>query len=315
MPHHLDHGMLSVGIAAGFAAALCSAVSYFISRDHGSRGGSSLRLLVLAHGMMGVACLPLSWLLWPTVLGADTRWAWPLAGTTASYLLGQVLVFSALCRTGASRVAPLLGLKIAMLAGITCLTPGGALDIRQWIAVGMSVVAAVMLQRGGGMPLPAVALTLGACLTFAMSDLYIVALIDGLQESATAAGQPLGRLAAGGLAMAVTYVACGAVAVGLASHPGARPTNRDDWLASGRYSVAWLAGMVGLYTCFGTVGAVFGNILQSTRGVIAIAIGALLAHRGRHDLEMQVDRATFLRRVAAAILMTAAIALYVVDLS
>lgn len=310
---HPDRSTIAIGVAAGLAAGFFSAISYFISRDHGTRGGSSLRLLVLAHGLMAVVCIPATWLLWPAGLTLDARWLWPLLGTTTSYLLGQVLVFSALRRAGASRVAPLLGLKIAMLAGISCLTPGGGLDVRQWVAVAMSVVAAAMLQRGGGMPPAALALILAACLTFATSDLCIVALIDGLQV-ATPSGRPLGRLAAGALAMSLTYVACGGVAVGLASQPVARPTGRDDWRAARWYAIAWLAGMVGLYTCFGMVGAVFGNILQSTRGVIAIAIGAALAHRGRHDLEAHVDRGTFLRRIAAAILMTAAIALYVIDL-
>ena len=72
--------------------------------------------------------------------------------------------------------------------------------------------------------------------------------------------------------------------------------------------------MVGLYCCFGLVGVVFGNILQSTRGVMSVAIGATLAQLGWHELEQRVDRVTLLRRLAAALLMTAAIALYVVDL-
>jgi hypothetical protein len=59
---------------------------------------------------------------------------------------------------------------------------------------------------------------------------------------------------------------------------------------------------------------VFGNIMQSTRGVMSVAIGAALAHLGWHELEQRVDRATLLRRLAAALLMTAAIALYVIDL-
>jgi hypothetical protein len=63
------------------------------------------------------------------------------------------------------------------------------------------------------------------------------------------------------------------------------------------------------------VGVVFGNILQSTRGVMSVAIGAALAHLGWHDLEQRVDRSTLLRRLTAALLMTAAIALYVIDLS
>ncbi|MCE9629624.1 MAG: EamA family transporter, partial [Planctomycetia bacterium] len=120
MESHIDGGTLVLGVAAGLVAAFLSAFSYFVSRDHGSRGGSSLRLLVLAHALMGAACIPASWLLWPSGLQADARWLVPLVASTVFYLLGQVVVFTALKLSQASRVAPLLGLKIAMLAGITC---------------------------------------------------------------------------------------------------------------------------------------------------------------------------------------------------
>jgi hypothetical protein len=44
-----------------------------------------------------------------------------------------------------------------------------------------------------------------------------------------------------------------------------------------------------------------------------VVIGAWLARAGWHDLEERVDRGTFIRRVVAALLMVAAIALYVMD--
>ena len=71
--------------------------------------------------------------------------------------------------------------------------------------------------------------------------------------------------------------------------------------------------MVALYACFGTLGAVFGNILQSTRGIMAVAAGAVLAHLGWHDLEERVGRAVLVRRFSAAALMTAAVAIYAID--
>jgi len=43
-------------------------------------------------------------------------------------------------------------------------------------------------------------------------------------------------------------------------------------------------------------------------------IGASLAHAGWHGLETLVDRRTLIRRLLAAGLMTAAIALYVLDI-
>jgi drug/metabolite transporter (DMT)-like permease len=315
MTGHLDSASLWLGIAAGFFAALMSAVSYLISRHHGSRGGSSLRLLVLAHGLMGLACLPAVAWLWPTALPPTGPWVIPLVGSATSYLVGQAFVFAALGRADASRVAPLLGLKIAMLAGITTLLPGTRLDLQQWLAVALCVAAAAMLQRRGGLQPAALGYTLAACVTFALSDLCIVGLIDGLQGAAIEAGAPLGRLHAGVLAMAVTYVLCGCLAAIMLMTTQGRPQSGRDWKAAACYATTWLVGMATLYTCFGLVGAVFGNILQSTRGVMAIAMGAALAHLGWHEIETRVDRQTLLLRVVAAALMTAAIALYVIDVA
>lgn len=313
---HLGTGGVVLGIAAGLLAALSSAVSYLISRHHVSEGGSSRRLLVLAHALMGAACLPAAWVLWPAALPVARAWVAPLLGSSCCYLAGQALVFSALARADASRVSPLLGLKIAMLACIVSLLPRESLDVRQWCAVGLSVVAAAMLQRGGGLRAVALGLTLAACVAFAASDLCIVALIDGLQRTAAVADVPLARLEAGCLAMLITYALCGLLATGaLAVVPPLRPSRRREWDAAARYAVMWLLGMAGLYTCFGIVGVVFGNILQSTRGMMSIGMGAALAHAGWHDLETRVDRRTLVRRLVAAALMTAAIAIYVLDVA
>ena len=313
---HLGSGAVALGVAAGFVAALASAVAYFISRHHTSRGGSSPRLLVIAHALMGAACLPVAWLLWPTGLPVARAWIAPLLGASCSYLVGQAVVFAALARADTSRVAPLLGLKIAMLACIVSFLPGEPLDLRQWLAVGLSIVAAVMLQRGGGMRRAAVGFTLAACVAFAVADLFIVALIDGLQRTAAEAAVPLGRIHAGFLAMLVTYAVCGGAALcGLLLAPSLRRSTRGDWIAGSRYAATWLLGMAGLYICFGIVGVVFGNIVQSTRGLFSIVIGASLAHAGWHGLETQVDRRTLIRRLLAAALMTAAIAVYVIDIA
>ena len=308
---------LAVGVAAGLAAALASAVSYLVSRHHGNRGGGgSLRLLVQAHVVMGLASLPLCWWLAPAAWPADRRWLLPLAGSVLTYLGGQAGVFATLKQMPASRIAPLLGLKLVILAVLVSLQPGAGLTPLQWLAVGMSVTAAVILQRGGrgtaAITVRPLAMLLATCLSFAVSDLCIVGLIDGLGSSQDASGTAISRLHAGGLAMAVTYALCGGLAgLVLACVPAVRPRDGSDRNAALQYAAAWLGGMVALYVCFGLVGAVLGNVLQSTRGVTAIVIGAALARAGWHDLEERVDRATMLRRVAAACLMVVAIAVYV----
>lgn len=310
----MDDGRLGLGIVAGLAAALASAVSYLVSRHQASRpGGDGVRLLVCAHVVMASICMPLLWLTGP-VPKAAPGWLLPLAGSTACYLAGQAALIAALRLAPASRVAPLLGLKIAMLAAIVSCLPGETLDVRQWAAVTLSVAAAALLQRGGGLPPTAFGLVIVTCLAFAVADLCIVGLIDGLQAASPGhVGATPQRLRAGALAMSLTYVACGLAALPLLTARRMRPRGAADWRGGGLYAAAWLGSMVALYACFGLLGAVFGNILQSTRGVMAIVIGAALAHHGWHELEERVDRGLLLRRGAAAALMTAAIALYATD--
>ena len=317
-----DPGMtdLGLGVVSGLAAAFFSAVSYLVSRHYGlgqramGRKSAALRLLAVSHLLMAAVCIPLTWAAWPASPPPVRLFALPLALSVGLYLLGQSSLFAALRRVEASRMAPLLGLKIVMLAVIVSFVLGHVLDTRQWLAVALSVAAAVMLQAGrGAVPAGAFGFVLSCCLCFAISDIFILRLIDGLQAGAMTSSVVLSRLHAGGLAMALTYGVCGLLFVPLVV--ALRPYTRADWVAAAQYASAWLLSMVGLYCCFGLVGIVFGNILQSTRGVMSVAIGAALAHLGWHELEQRVDRATLLRRLAAALLMTAAIALYVIDLS
>jgi drug/metabolite transporter (DMT)-like permease len=311
---------LGLGVVSGLAAAGFSAVSYLVSRHYGlgqralGRKGAALRLLAVSHLLMAAICIPLTWAAWPATSPPVQLFAGPLAASVGFYLLGQTSLFAALKRVEASRMAPLLGLKIVMLAVIVSFVLGHVLDTRQWLAVALSVAAAVMLQVGrGAVPVGAFGFVLSCCLSFAISDIFIIRLIDGLQAGAMTSSVAISRLHAGGLAMALTYGLCGLLFVPLVV--GLRPYTRTDWVAAAQYASAWLLSMVGLYCCFGLVGVVFGNILQSTRGVMSVALGAALAHFGWHELEQRVDRVTLLRRLAAALLMTAAIALYVIDLS
>lgn len=302
-----------IGVVAGLLAALASALSYLVSRHaclthpelRGRAGG--LRLIVQSHGLMGLLSLPLCLALWPRGGGPPPDVFLPPAILCAAvYLFGQGCFFAALGRTPASRLAPLLGLKIAMLAGIVSFVLGPPLDGRQWTAVALSVAAALFLQRGDDrIPSRSLGLMLVACLCFAIADLAIVALIGAIADGGSA---PVGRFHAGVLAMAITYAACGVLVVPAA--PGMWPRSARGWTPSLHYSLVWLLAMIALYACLGQVGAVFGNILQSTRGVMSVVLGAALAHAGWHDLEERVDRATLLKRIAAAMLMTAAITLY-----
>jgi drug/metabolite transporter (DMT)-like permease len=271
-------------------------------------------MLVLAHLVMGIACLPLVWLLWPAEGVRAADFLPPLAGSIGCYLASQVTLLAALRRADASRVVPLLGLKIVMLALLVTFLLRTPLDTRQWFAVGASVVAAAVLQgRRDPVPAAVVALMLATCLGFAVADLMIVRLIDVVH----AAAPDRSRLWASSLALVATYASCGLLALPfvlvMAVMAVSGPRRAGEWRAATWYGGVWLGGMAALYACFGLLGPVFGNVLQSSRGVLAVIFGAALAHLGWHELEQQVDRATLVRRVAAALLMTGAIAAYVID--
>jgi drug/metabolite transporter (DMT)-like permease len=308
---HVATATLATGVTAGLLSGALNAVAFLISRHHATTSpGGGQRLLVLAHVVMGVVCLPLVWLLWPAD-GVGLAVCLPLlAGSIGCYLASQAALLASLKRADASRVVPLLGLKIVMLALLVTFLLGTPLDARQWFAVGASVVAAVMLQgRRDPVPAAVVALMLAACLGFAAADLLIVRLIDAVHAAAPGRS----RLWASGLALTATYVSCGLLALPFVAITGPRRTG--EWQAATWYGAVWLGGMAALYACFGLLGPVFGNVLQSSRGVLAVVFGAALAHLGWHELEQRVDRATLVRRVAAALLMTAAIAVYVIDVA
>lgn len=306
--------LLAFGIAAGLTAACFSSLSYLVSRHHGTRRpGGSRRLLALAHVLMAVACVPAFLFAVPpgvpvTAVLTPAVWQACLV-STAAYFVGTACVFHALTRADASRLSPLLGLKVVALALIVSCVLGQRLDWRQWVAVALCGVAALMLQRGGAdLPARAFAVVVVSCVLFAIADLGIIAMIDAVQQAVS-----IGRVRAGGVALALTYVVGGVVMLPLvaAEYGRPQPPVAGDWLAAAQYAATWLVAMLGLYSCYGAVGVVLGTVLQSTRGVMSVGIGAVLAHLGWHDLESRVDRIMLLKRFAAALLMTAAVAIYV----
>jgi hypothetical protein len=82
------------------------------------------------------------------------------------------------------------------------------------------------------------------------------------------------------------------------------------WGDSVPFAASWLISMLFLYACFSEIGVVFGNILQSTRGIQSILMGTVVAHLGMISIETKVKTGILIQRVAAAVLMTTAIALF-----
>jgi drug/metabolite transporter (DMT)-like permease len=294
--------MVLPGILLGLGAALLQSVAHFCSRLYViRREGGVWRLLVLGHVLMGIgagAVLPLAW---TGQVPPVRAYAWPLAGTAGFYIAGQLGLFMVLRRTDTSRVSALLGLKLAILAGITVGPLSGTLTGGQWLAVALTLGAAWLLH-GAGLRIPrsAMAWVLYTCLMYSLSDLSIVWMVERMA--------PVSRVRAAMVGSCLCYLLLGGVAVALL--PAVRRRRRADWLLAVPFAASWLTGMFCLFGCFALVGVVLGNILQSTRGVVSVVIGAAVSAMGAHDMERREGRAVWMRRAVAAGLMTAAVVLY-----
>ena len=289
------------GIGFGLGAAFCQSVFYLFTRRFVSRTGQTpLLLLVVSPVLMGAASVALLLVLRPRHLPPLDTYAGPLVRAALFYLAAQFGLFSVLRQVESSRVAPLLGGKILVLAVLAVILTRQALGPLQWLAVGLSAGAAWLLNEAGGrVPvrcLVALALTIvGYCL----SDLCITELVKRL--AGTAPSAPL-------TGAALTYLLCAALTLPFAFRREARDWR--VWTLAVPCALAWFAAMCFLYACFGLIGVVFGNIVQATRGILSVALGWSVAHFGHTHIEAHVSRGVFWRRLAGAALMLAAVALY-----
>ena len=76
------------------------------------------------------------------------------------------------------------------------------------------------------------------------------------------------------------------------------------------FAAFWFSAMMCIYFCYGELGPVFGNVVQSTRSVIAVVIGILAVRLFSLGVETPVSRSMWMRRLITAALMSAGIILY-----
>jgi drug/metabolite transporter (DMT)-like permease len=295
---HIDN--LS-GIGFGLGAAACQSLSYIFSRRFVGRTGATPALLLIAsHLIMGAGSLLLLPLLAPRHLPPLADFALPLAGAAAFYLVAQLGLFHVLRLVESSRVAPLLGLKVVVLACLAVLLMRQGLHPLQWAAVGLSALAAWLLNEAGGRVPARCLAVLGMSIgCYCLSDLSIGVLmqrLEGVEPSPAFTGA------------ALTYILCALLTLPFAFRRELRQPRL--WVLAAPFAVAWFGAMCLLYACFGAIGVVFGNIVQSTRGILSVVIGWGLARIGHTHLESHVGRRVIWRRATGALLMLAAVALY-----
>lgn len=294
--------MILFGTMAGLLSAGCTAVSYVCSRRFMTRSTlGSRQLTAMSFSLMGLASAAML----PFFL--DQPWpplrtlVLPLLMACGFFLIAQITSFVVLKYIQASRISPLLGMKIIAIAVLTPLFLGTLITPTQWVAVGMSVVAALLLiQIGGRLPWQATAGVAVMVICYSLSDIGIVQLVAALDCMGHGAVM---------LALVLIYLLAGIVGF-LALLVWGIPA-RSEWKLALPYTTAWFCSAIFYFISLRHLGVVLAIIVQATRGLQSIALGAILAHRGHHDLEEHVDKLTLVKRIAAAILMAAAIAVYV----
>lgn len=293
--------LLYAGIILGLLAAVSQSTSYLLAKSFTThRPGGRRRLLISSHifiGLISIIAIPF---LWPDKVD-NYDFIPPAIICTVAYLFAQGMMFMALHSTDASRVSPLLAGKIVVIALIMFFTGQADINTAQWVAIGLAILAAVCINHAGGsIPLPAIAAVILACLGYSISDVHIYNLMQTLKQLSDTRATLLG--------VAMCYALAGLIClpVGLLKW---RETAQDMKHVSG-FSAVWTLAMIFLFSCFAFIGPIYGNILQSTRGIISIAMGAIIAKLGHHHLEKKVSPKVFIARIIAALILIAAITMY-----
>ena len=302
------------GIFAGLFSAVLQSCAYvssalFLERHR----GKAMDLLCYTQLVQALVSLPLLMLMLPAEAVSD----WEIWRANLYWLsifcITQYSMFYAQRTVEPSKIATWLGLKIAVLALLTTVWPlnGETVNVRQWGAIVVTIAAVGLLNTSGGKRMERagfIAIMVFICIA-SLCDREQVFIMNIFQRK-----YGVGMLRSGLLTLALGYVSFGIIALGYVlrnSLAGEAPRVTLIKLRdSSPFAFFWFTAMIAIYFCYGELGPVFGNVVQSTRAVISVSVG-FLAFRGLGlGVEVQVPISMWLRRLIAASMMTAGIVLY-----
>lgn len=309
---------MHAGIVIGLLAAVLQSVSYLVSasfvRAYAGRSGAATALVARSYLVMGAfsaLALPVLCHAYPGRVPPFALWGGAAAAAIVSNMIAQAAMFFTLKAADASRVSPLLGVKILFLALLGIVLAGDRYGVWQWGGIALALVSALLLSRSGGrlgvVGIVGVAVT---ALAYAGSDFCIRLQQTAFHEYAqtlVARGEtPLPVVSANLAILWADYVLGGVAALVALPFTGRYPARAWPRHVV-PYAAVWLGAMTLLYLSFELLGVVHGTIVQSTRGLISIGFGYALARLGGTALERRLPASVFLGRVLAGALMFLAI--------
>lgn len=304
--------MLFLGILAGLFSAILQSCSYIASALFLKHHANPREMLFYSQGVQALFAIPLFFLLVPSsALTSPDIW-WANAYWLCIFSITQLSMFQSQEHVEPSKIATWLGLKIVVLAILTLFWPinGETVGGGQWFAIGLMLSAVFLLNFSGGMnPGWKGGLWLATFVVIAsLCDRQQVVIMNLFQRHGASLFQ------SSLLTLALGYMTFG---VASAVFTAWKMVRGDSWTLtvwkfkdSSPFAVFWFTAMMSIYFCYGELGAVFGNVVQSTRALIAVLIGYLACKFMKDRVEAPASRALWLRRAFAAFLMTTGIVLY-----
>ena len=290
-----------LGLLAGIATAIIQPFAYLFSRAFINRGGHALELLVYSHVIMG--CFSgLLLLFYIPELEMTPVLAMRLCGSVVTFLIGQGAYFLTAKFMEPSRLTTLLGLKIIFLVLLNLVFFQQILAGEHIIAVILCTASAFVMNRSGcRMDLKTLAALMLCCLFLAASDIMDMLLVNEMPFSSV--------ISSGIAATALCYFALSLVILPSLAFIS---VDRKKFRAALPYSLAWLISMITLFICFGAVGTVFANIIQSCRALVQVILGTVVAWMGYAALEGRVSGGQWLGRGVAACMVMTAVSIYTI---
>lgn len=297
--------MLAAGIISGLAMAFFQSCSYLSSRFFYARtNGSGFHLLSFSHIQMGIAAVILLWIFRPQHPIPFTGIAFIVILNSLVYMAGQTFFLLALKEANPSQIASLLALKLIAISAASSLILHLTISPLQIFGVALSLAAVFLLNSSRDkIPVKGLVFSLLAVGGYSASDICIAVIVNDLNRAGIANASFIGTC--------MVYICTGII--GLVILPFLRDGVKKPvmWLSAFPFAASWLTAMFLLFQTFLLIGPLFGNILQTTRGIISVLLGLLVSKLGFIRIEEKMGRYAFFRRLGAAVLMTGAVSLFV----
>lgn len=304
--------MAFYGILFGLGAAVMMAMAAISSGRAVRRSpeAGAFGVLIASHIWAGILAALGLVILWDKSIAPGFASWFPICIMAAVfYLIGQWLFFIIQKQVDSSRIVPLLGVKLIFLALINgCILKKEIYGWPQYLGVLCTIASAfVMVDKKSGRPMSLmnVLTLLVLSMFYALSDISLDTQYGRVDTYYTG-----GRLICSMLNTCLTYTLVGVGTAAFLLPFGRKILTRRVWLDSLPYGVFWLAGIAFLFASFSIIGPVNGAIAQSTRGIFAILIGALIAKHGFSYLEEKVTPSIFWHRIFSAVLMILAMVFF-----